>query len=39
MDRALTKWAFGILTEGKGEGPVTIYTAKSIRRADRTTKN
>jgi len=23
MDGALTKWAVGIFTEGKGEGPVT----------------
>ena len=38
MDGALTKRAFGILTEGKGEGSVTKYTAKSIRRADITTK-
>jgi hypothetical protein len=38
MDGALTKWAVGIFTEGKGEGPVTKYTNKKIRRADGTTK-
>jgi hypothetical protein len=30
MDGALTKWAVGIFTEAKGEGPVTTYTTKTI---------
>jgi hypothetical protein len=38
MDGALIKWAVGIFTEGKGEGPVTTCTTKTIGHADGTTK-
>jgi len=38
MDGALTKWAVGIFTEGKSDGPVTKYAAKIILHSDGITK-